>query len=133
MDSFVTDTQALAAFARNKPALLGRAALAAFEAFDAGRAAIYVPAPVLVELANLARSGKLPVSTTPGAFLRQLADTGLVLLALEPEDVLAAAELAWDHRDPFDRLIVATALRLGLPLLTNDRAIAAWGGVDAIW
>ncbi len=133
MDSFVSETQALIAFARDKPALLGRAALAAFEAFEAGRATIYVPAPVLVEVGNLARSGKVPLSTSPGAFLRQLAETDLVLLSLDPEDVVVAAELAWDHRDPFDRLIVATALRLGLPLITNDRAIAAWGGVEAVW
>lgn len=36
---------------------------------------------------------------------------------------LDTADLRWDHRDPADRIIVATALRLGLPLVTDDRKI----------
>ncbi len=32
-----------------------------------------------------------------------------------------------------DRVIVASALRLDLPLVTADRAIAEWGGVEVIW
>jgi PIN domain nuclease of toxin-antitoxin system len=35
------------------------------------------------------------------------------------------------HRDPFDRLIVATALALDLPVVTSDRIFADYG-VD-IW
>jgi PIN domain nuclease of toxin-antitoxin system len=30
------------------------------------------------------------------------------------------------HGDPADRLIVATALVLGVPLITADRQITAW-------
>lgn len=35
--------------------------------------------------------------------------------------------------DPWDRMIVATAMQLSLPLVTKDRAIAAAGIVDTIW
>lgn len=38
-----------------------------------------------------------------------------------------------DLRDPFDRCIVATALDLGLPLVTADRAITATKAVEIIW
>ena len=36
-------------------------------------------------------------------------------------------------KDPFDRMITATALRLRVPLITADRAIAEAGVVRVIW
>ncbi len=42
-------------------------------------------------------------------------------------------ELEWEHRDPADRTIVATALILGLPLLTKDDAIRSYDGIESIW
>jgi PIN domain nuclease of toxin-antitoxin system len=41
---------------------------------------------------------------------------------------VAATDLAWDHRDPADRLIVATAEDLALPLITRDRIIQGFYG-----
>jgi hypothetical protein len=35
--------------------------------------------------------------------------------------------------DPWDRMIVATALHLSVPLVTKDRAITATGVVETIW
>lgn len=35
--------------------------------------------------------------------------------------------------DPWDRLIVATAMQLDLPLVTRDRAIRNTGAVQTIW
>jgi PIN domain nuclease of toxin-antitoxin system len=35
--------------------------------------------------------------------------------------------------DPWDRTIVATALHLGVPVVTKDRAIAAAGVAETIW
>jgi PIN domain nuclease of toxin-antitoxin system len=34
-----------------------------------------------------------------------------------------AVDLAWEHPDPSDRIIVATARRLGASLVTADTAI----------
>lgn len=36
-------------------------------------------------------------------------------------------------RDPFDRFILATATRLGAPLVTADREISKAGTVEIIW
>ena len=47
---------------------------------------------------------------------------GFPLEALTPEDVDEARGLGM-LIDPFDRLIAGTALRLGLPLMTNDGLI----------
>jgi PIN domain nuclease of toxin-antitoxin system len=37
---------------------------------------------------------------------------------------VVAASLDWQHRDPADRVIVATATLLKCPLITSDRVIA---------
>jgi len=39
----------------------------------------------------------------------------------------AAAELPGHHNDPFDRVLIAHALRQDLSVLTRDRAFAAYG------
>ena len=36
------------------------------------------------------------------------------------------------HRDPFDRMLLAQALTEGVPLVTNDRALLAYG-VPTVW
>jgi PIN domain nuclease of toxin-antitoxin system len=37
------------------------------------------------------------------------------------------------NRDPFDALVVAAALTMGIPLVTRDREIAQAGRVRTIW
>ena len=46
---------------------------------------------------------------------------------------LRSLALPWDHRDSADRVIVATALLHGVPLLTKDQSIHAFSGVRCIW
>lgn len=49
------------------------------------------------------------------------------LLPVALEHVLALAELAMLHKDPFDRLIVAQAKTEALRLLSRDPRVAAYG------
>jgi PIN domain nuclease of toxin-antitoxin system len=46
-----------------------------------------------------------------------------------PLDAEDAGTLVWPHNDPFDRLLVAQAMRLGFVLLTADQAIRTFAGV----
>lgn len=47
---------------------------------------------------------------------------------------IAAANLDWRHRDPADRIIAATALARGVPVLTKDRVFHSDGcPVEAVW
>lgn len=39
----------------------------------------------------------------------------------------------WPHKDPADRFIVATALRLGVPLVTGDSKIRAYKHLRTVW
>jgi PIN domain nuclease of toxin-antitoxin system len=52
---------------------------------------------------------------------------GITLLPIELEDALAAAGLPLIHRDPFDRMIVAQAMRRRLTLVSADAALADYG------
>src|SRR5262249_46117124 len=45
-----------------------------------------------------------------------------VVASLEPAIAVDAVDLAWEHADPSDRIIVATARRLGASLVTADTA-----------
>jgi hypothetical protein len=86
-------THPLVFYAANAVKRLGRKARHAFEAFEAGKATLYVPAPVVLETWMLARAGKLKLRTTLGAWWRDLESAGLVYEPLDGSDVIAASEL----------------------------------------
>jgi len=44
-----------------------------------------------------------------------------------------ATSLPWLHRDPADRIIVATAVVTNLPVLTPDRLIAKYRQITVLW
>ena len=44
-----------------------------------------------------------------------------------------SAQLPPIHRDPFDRIIIATAQKHGMTILTKDRTIPTYPKVKAIW
>jgi PIN domain nuclease of toxin-antitoxin system len=77
------------------------------------------------EVAIKHRLGKLPVP--PERFRDGMARGGATILSIHDEHAIASAGLATDHTDPFDRLLVATALVEGLQLLTADAALVALG------
>ena len=132
-NSFVTDTHPLVFHAADAPQRLGTKARKVFDAFEAGEVTLYVPAPVVLETWMLARGGKVRIKTSFAAWWRDLETAGLIHEQLTFAEVIAASELDWSHRDLFDRLIVATARRLKLPLITGDDAITEWGGVQVSW
>jgi PIN domain nuclease of toxin-antitoxin system len=69
-------------------------------------------------------------------FQTLLARPGISLTPLTPQAAVQAASLPGElHRDPADRLLIATARDLGAPLVTRDERIlayAAQGHLDAI-
>lgn len=57
---------------------------------------------------------------------------GVEIVAVDLDTWLANLALTWAHRDPADRTIVATAVRLQSPLITSDQTIRAFYP-QAIW
>ncbi|WP_373046693.1 type II toxin-antitoxin system VapC family toxin [Vulgatibacter sp.] len=86
------------------------------------------------ELGVKARSGKLLLGTSLENFVRRLEVGGVVqLLPVDTSIWLRTAMLEWDHRDPADRVIVATAMEHGIPLLSKDTALHSFEGVTCVW
>ncbi len=137
VEGYVLDTHPLLFYAADELKKLGRKGRAAFEGLERGESFLYVPAPVVFETWLLALNGTIELQTTLAAWWEGLGAAGLHHLDLNRDEILHAAALDWAHRDPFDRLIVATARRMDLPLLTKDRAIVDWaeetGGVEIAW
>ena len=62
-----------------------------------------------------------------------LEGAGIRLLPLTPAIAARSAALPDLHRDPIDRVLIATAMEHDAVLLTKDTTIRAYPGVQAIW
>jgi PIN domain nuclease of toxin-antitoxin system len=88
----------------------------------------------LWELGTKIQRGKLELGISIEEFARRIERTAIVqVLAVDTATWLRSVELVWDHRDPADRVIVATSVLLGVPLVTADNEIHRFGGVTCIW
>ena len=80
------------------------------------------------ETARLAKEGKIALGVEPGEFLSDLtAQYGLVSLPPTDETMLRAVQLPDIHKDPADRIIIATALLRNLPVVTGDSRFPQYG------
>lgn len=133
MPSLVLDTHATIWYLESSPRL-SSTALAAICSSLASGDTVFVSTVTVVELVYLVEKRRFSV---------QLLDRLLAELRRpDPELVVAPLDLATAEeirrvpgtivRDMPDRMIVATALSLGLPLVTRDRNIQA-AGVPVVW
>jgi PIN domain nuclease of toxin-antitoxin system len=130
---FVADTHALIWYLEDS-SRLSVAAKSAFNACDKGEADIYIPTICLVEIIYLQEKGRIPAD-----LLTQLEDelqagnTGLIIADLTNEVANTLKRIPRTAvPDMPDRIIAATALHLGSPLLSRDRKIQL-AVVDTIW
>lgn len=91
---------------------------------DPGRE-VAVSAVSAWEIAIKTRLGRLDGGPLLAAWPDLVAAMALTELAIEPADAIMAGRLPWEHRDPFDRMIVAQAARRGLTIATRDAHILA--------
>jgi PIN domain nuclease of toxin-antitoxin system len=85
----------------------------------------------LLELATLARKGRIHLAISLESFLQEV-ESRFVVLPISGRACARARELPASYpKDPADRIIGATAL--GLSLLTADREIRRSTAVQTIW
>ena|SRR5258708_24032163 len=115
---FLIDTHALLWCFNGSPSLSPRARLL----IEDGRNEIFVSAASAWEIATKVRLGKLPsgeelVSGLEG-YLEQL---NFVALPISLDHAVRAGRLPGDHRDPFDRMLIAQVQTENLKIISNDR------------
>ena len=87
----------------------------------------------LLELTMLAEKKRIALSISLESFLSEM-ETRFVVLPITARACVRALSLPSDYpKDPADRIIGATALVEGLPLITADREIRWAGVVRTIW
>jgi PIN domain nuclease of toxin-antitoxin system len=83
----------------------------------------------LYEIGQKARLGKWPQMATRVSSLVAIAEQqGIKLLPVSAEISLTASQMDWLHRDPFDRIIAATAMAESRTLLSADKMFDALVG-----
>jgi PIN domain nuclease of toxin-antitoxin system len=113
------DTEALIWWDANDPRLGGRARAAIQEATE-----VFVSAASAWEIVIKEALGKLRTKRAPSDAIAQ---GGLRPLPISFEHAEAVRQLVIHHKDPFDRLIIATATVEGLTVLTNDEMFSLYG------
>lgn len=86
------------------------------------------------ELAKLAEKNRIAFSIPVLQWIRQsLLEREIRIAGLSPEVAVESTQLQDFHGDPADQIIVATARILGMPLVTSDKRIRRYSGVECIW
>jgi PIN domain nuclease of toxin-antitoxin system len=94
---------------------------------------IAVATITLWEIAWLAQSGRIAVVGSVESFVRETV-ARVILRPATPEIAALAVRLPKDFpKDPSDRLIAATAMVEGMPLVTADTRIRRSKAVETIW
>jgi PIN domain nuclease of toxin-antitoxin system len=92
-----------------------------------------IAAITLWELAWLITHGRIAFAGTPRTLLEKLT-ARTAILPITPSIAVLANELPANYSaDPCDRLIGATALAEGIPVITKDAKIRACAQIQTIW
>lgn len=64
-----------------------------------------------------------------------LASLRVTLLDYKEAHVQALFELPWfaDHRDPFDRMLIAVALAQDIPIISGDKHFRRYRALELVW
>ncbi len=85
----------------------------------------------LIEIATKNAVGKLRMSEEEAKLALQ--DLRIDVLPFDSRHAYEMFSLPLHHRDPFDRMILATAIAEKLPIVSGDRIFRRYSGVKLIW
>lgn len=96
---------------------------------------VYVSVVSFWELATLTNLGRLVLSPDLATWIAEIRTSSFQVLAIEDHHLVTYAALPQtkDHRDPFDRLLIAQALSDDLTLVSRDGKFAAYPALKLRW
>jgi PIN domain nuclease of toxin-antitoxin system len=134
MKSYVTDTHALLWHILENPRL-SKTVASIFQQADHNDVHIFIPTIVLVEVIYLIEKTRIPSEAIEKIIsLIELSADNYRLMPIYPSTIHTMRTLPYVLiPDMPDRIITATALDLGLPLITKDRNITEANVVTVVW
>lgn len=95
---------------------------------------LYVSAISALEIAQLHQKRRVRFHLTPAAWWAQALEShSLTELPVTGSIAAQSGMLPPIHRDPFDRLIIATALENDLTVLTSDDTLRSYPNLRSAW
>ncbi|MCL2004878.1 MAG: type II toxin-antitoxin system VapC family toxin [Planctomycetaceae bacterium] len=125
---YLLDTHALLWYFDDSP----RLPLKTREIVNRNRKSIYLCSVSLLEIAIKVSVGKLMLSLAFEEFLDAVKHSDIKFLQIEGEHLKRLAVLPFLHKDPFDRMLVATAFVENLTIITADANIHKYD-VSCLW
>lgn len=97
--------------------------------------AIYISSISILEIYVLVKKGRLRFDRPKEKWLKSLESLPYVhFVPIDNQIAVASVELPdFSHKDPADRMIIATALLTGATLITSDEKILKYKNVKTIW
>jgi PIN domain nuclease of toxin-antitoxin system len=92
-------------------------------------ATVHVPPCALHEITRKVRKGKWDEMAPHVASLEVLClAQGFRIAAYTARMAILSGSMEWEHADPFDRMIAATAIEMACPLISKDAAFDGLAG-----
>lgn len=132
---FITDTHPFVWYVSKQFAKLPTKVLKAFHAAKEGNGThIWIPQVVLWELSVLLKkTARITIKISLQELVRnEFYSKNISVLDLDNEDILSAHAMTFTS-DPFDALIIATAGRLKIPLISGDQKIHDSKQCEIFW
>src|ERR1044071_5489154 len=130
---FVTDTHALIHHLMGRKGRLAFRARRAFEQVKRGTDTLLIPFTALEEIMLLSEAGKVHLTIPFRDLVISLTQTDNFELGVNDTQLLLEGASFTTISDPYDRLIIAQARVMGLPLITGDGEIHDSGLVRTVW
>ncbi len=95
---------------------------------------LHVSAASAWEIATKCRLGKLPLADSITMnFEQHLRRAAVETIDISTDHAILGGAIGWAHRDPFDRVIAATAMAEGIALVSSDPVFGGLNGLRVIW
>ena len=94
---------------------------------------VFLSQATLWEIAIKKTIGKLDISETTFDLEKICIEGGIEIIPIKKKYFETIQQLPYIHGDPFDRLIMASAIEEGLLLITDDSQIRKYQQVNIFW